>query len=141
MKLHVECGQEPIDTWGRMKDELKGKYVPTHFYKFTPPPFVQSYRSNTLLSPLAKFTSSNQTMESQPTLDDVMAKINNLLQNMNSSNQNSKSSVPCVIPTVREVKKSLITRKARTLKRTFPKLDPQLSATNVKVMGMLLPTV
>ena len=57
-----------------------------------------------LLSPLAKFTPSNQTMESQPTLDDIMAKINNILQIMNSSNQNSKNNVHCVIPIIKEVK-------------------------------------
>jgi len=25
------CGQEPINTWHRMKDELRGKYVPSSF--------------------------------------------------------------------------------------------------------------
>jgi len=25
--------QEPIDTWSYMKDELKGKYMPPHYYK------------------------------------------------------------------------------------------------------------
>jgi len=67
-------------------------------------PSFQPHRSNMLLSPLAKFTPSNQTMESQPTLDDIMAKINNILQIMNSSNQNSKNNVHCVIPIIKEVK-------------------------------------
>jgi len=124
-----------------MKEELKGKYVLPYFYKLRPPPSVQPHRSITHSSPPAKFTPSNQTMEFQPTLDDIMAKINNLLQIKNSSNQNSKSSISCVISTAREVKKSLIIIKVRTLKRTFLRLVPQLSATNVKVMSMLLPTV
>jgi len=33
VKKRVLCGQEPIDTWSYMKDELKGKYVPRHYYK------------------------------------------------------------------------------------------------------------
>ena len=33
VKRRVPCGQEPIDTWSFMKDELKGKYVPPHYYK------------------------------------------------------------------------------------------------------------
>ena len=33
VKMRVLCGQEPIDTWSYMKDELKGKYVPLHYYK------------------------------------------------------------------------------------------------------------
>jgi len=86
VKLRVECDQEPIDTLGRMKDELKGKHVPPHFYKFRRPPSVQPHKSNALSSPPAEFTPSDQIMESQPTLDDIMAKINNLLQIMNSSN-------------------------------------------------------
>ena len=45
---------------------------------------------NTLSFPLTKLTSSNQTMESQQPLDDIMAKIDNLLQIMNSSRQNFK---------------------------------------------------
>ena len=60
---------------------------------------------------------------------------------MNSSNKNSKSSVPCVIPQLIKSKKSLIIIKARTLKKNFSKLVLQLSATNAKIMGMLLPIV
>ena len=44
-------------------------------------------------------------------------------------------------PQLAKSKKSLITVKVRTLKRTFSKLVLQLSATNVKVMCILLPTV
>jgi len=29
VNLRIECDQEPIDKWGRMKEELKGKYVPS----------------------------------------------------------------------------------------------------------------
>ena len=87
-----------------MKEELEIKYVPLYFYEFRPSSFVQHRRSNTLSSPPTKLTPSNQIMESQLTLDDIMAKIDKLLQIMNSSNKNSKSSVPCVIHTVREFK-------------------------------------
>jgi len=42
---------------------------------------------------------------------------------MNSSNQNSKNSVPCVIPTVREVKEKSDNNKSKnTEKDFFPKL-------------------
>ena len=114
---------------------------PSYFYEFRPLPSVQPHKSNTLSPSLAKFIPSNQTMKSQPTLDDIMVKINNLLQIINFFNQNSKSSILCVIPTVREVKKSLITIRARTLNRNFPRFVPQIRATKVKIMGMLLPTV
>ena len=63
-------------------------------------------------------------MDSQPTLDDIMAKINNLLQIMNSFNQNSKSSVPCVILTVREVKKKSDNNKIRNTEEDFSKIRP-----------------
>jgi len=63
-------------------------------------------------------------MESQPTLDDIMAKINNLLQIMNSFNQNSKSSVPCVILTDREVKKKSDNNKIRNTEKDFSKIRP-----------------
>ena len=59
--------------------------------------------SNTLSSPPTKLTPSSQTMESQATLDDITAKIDNLLWIMNSSHQNSKSGIQYVIPTVSEV--------------------------------------
>ena len=29
--MRATCDQEPIDTWYRMKDELRGKYVPPSF--------------------------------------------------------------------------------------------------------------
>ena len=29
--IRVACGQEPINTWRRMKDELREKYVPPSF--------------------------------------------------------------------------------------------------------------
>ena len=67
---------------GRMKDELKGKHVPPRFYKSKSPSSVQPHKSNTLLSSPVKFTPSSQTIQammSQPTLDDIMAKIDNLL--------------------------------------------------------------
>ena len=80
-------------------------------------------------------------MESKPILYDIIAKIDNLLQIMNSSNQISKRSIPYVISTVREIKKSLITIRTITLKRTFSRLVQQLSATNVQIIGMLLPTI
>ena len=61
---------------------------------------------------------------------------------MNSSNENSKSSVPYVIPTVNEVKERSDNNKRKNTENDFfQKKVPQLSATNVKVMGMLLPTV
>ena len=104
-----------------MKDTLLTKCVLSYFYEFRSFPSVQPHRSNTLSPPQAKFTPSNQTMEPQPILDEIMTKIENLLQIMNSSNQNSKSNVPCVILTVRESKKS--------------------RAINVNVIRMLLPTV
>ena len=63
-------------------------------------------------------------MEFQPTLDDIMAKINNLLQIMNSSNQNSKSNVLCVILTDREVKKKSDNNKIRNSEKDFSKIRP-----------------
>ena len=58
-------------------------------------------------------------MESQPTLDDIIAKINNILQIMNSYNQNLKVNVPCVIPTVREVKKKSDNNKSKNIENNF----------------------
>ena len=34
ISMRASHGQEPIDTWSYMKDELKGKYVPLHYYKY-----------------------------------------------------------------------------------------------------------
>jgi len=124
VKRHVKCNQKPIDTWGRMKDELKGKYVSPHFYKFRPLTSVQPHRSNTLSSPPVVFTLSNQTLTFQPTLDDVMDKINNLLQIMNYSNKNSKSSALCVIHTVREVKEKSENNKSKNTKKDYFKICP-----------------
>jgi len=109
-----------------MKNELKDKYVPPYFYKFRPPPSIQSHRSNTLSSPPAKFTSSNQTMESQLTLDDITAKINNLLQIINSSNQNSKSNAPCVIPIVRKIKEKSDNNESKNTEKDFSKISPTI---------------
>jgi len=33
VKKRVLYDQEQIDTWSYMKDELKGKYLPHHYYK------------------------------------------------------------------------------------------------------------
>ena len=105
-----------------MNDELKDKYMPPYFYKFRPS-FIQPHKSNTILLSPVKFTPSNQTMEFQPILDDIMAKIDNLLQIINSFNQNSKSSVSYAIPTIEKSKKSLITIKIRILKKIFFKIS------------------
>jgi len=103
----------------RMEEELKIKYVSSYFYESRSPPSVQPCKSNTLSSPLTKLTPSNQTKESQPTLDDVMAKIDNLLWIMNSFNQNSKSSIPCVITTVNEVKEKTDNNKNKNTEKDF----------------------
>ena len=116
-------GQQPIETCDRMNEELEAKYVPPYFYEFRPPPFVQPRRSNTLSFPPIKLTPSSQTMESQPTLDDIMAKIDKLLQIMNSSYKNSKSSVPYVIPTVGEVKKKSDNNKSKNIEKDFFKIS------------------
>ena len=79
-------------------------------------------------------------MESQQTLDDIMTKKDNLLKIMNSFNQHSENSVPCVFPTVREVKEKPDNNKSKK-KRTFLRFVLQISATNFKVMSMLLSTV
>ena len=34
MKKQVLYDQQPIDTWSYMKNKLKGKYVPPHYYKY-----------------------------------------------------------------------------------------------------------
>ena len=52
-----------------------------------------------------------------------MAKIDNLLRIMNFSNQNSKSSVPCVILTVNETKKS-DNNKSKNTEKDFFKISP-----------------
>ena len=31
--MRASHGQEPVDTWSYMKDKLKDKYVPPHYYK------------------------------------------------------------------------------------------------------------
>jgi len=84
---------------GYDEEKLETKYVPPYFYEF---------RAPYLFNPVGLIhfhpTSLNQIMEFQPTLDDIMAKIDNVLQLMNSLNQNSKSSIPCMIPTFREFK-------------------------------------
>ena len=48
-----------------------------------------------------------------------MAKIDNLLWIMNSFNQNSKSSVPCVITTVNEVKEKTDNNKNKNTEKDF----------------------
>jgi len=58
-------------------------------------------------------------MESQPTFDDIIAKINNILQIMNSSKRNSKSNVSCVIPTIREVKEKSDNNKSKNTEKDF----------------------
>jgi len=105
-----------------MKEELETKYVPPYFYEFIPPPFVQlvgliHFHPNRPNSPPL-----NQIMECQPTLD-IMAKIDNLLWIMNSFNQNSKSSVPCVIPTASEVDKKSDNSKSKNTEKDFSKIS------------------
>ena len=34
VKKQVLYDQQPIDTWSYMKNKLKGKYVPPHYYKY-----------------------------------------------------------------------------------------------------------
>ena len=62
-------------------------------------------------------------MEFQPTRDDIMANINNQLQIMNSSNKNSKSSIPYVIPTVREIKEKPDNNKSKNTEKDFSKIS------------------
>ena len=81
-------------------------------------------------------------MESQPTLDGIMAKINNLLQIINSSNENSKSSIPCVIPTVNEVKERSENNKSKNTEKDFSKISPAIICYKCQeFMGMLLSTI
>ena len=53
-----------------------------------------------------------------------MAKIDNLLQIINSSNQNSKNCVPCVILTVREVEEGSDNNKRKNTEKDFFKVSP-----------------
>ena len=57
---------------------------------------------------------------------------------MNFFNQNSKSSVPCVIPTVSKIEEKS-DNKSKNTEKEFSKR--QLRATNIKIIGMLLSTV
>jgi len=69
-----------------------------------------------------------------------MAKIDNLLRIMNSSYQTRKVVILVWFLQLTKLKKSLIIIKVRILKKTYPKLVSQVSATNAEVMSTLLST-
>ena len=46
VKKRVLCGEEPIDTWSYMKDELKGKYMLPHYYKYLPDRWCKIFLGN-----------------------------------------------------------------------------------------------
>jgi len=46
ISIRASRGQETINTWSYMKDELKGKYVPPHYYKHLPDRWHKIFQGN-----------------------------------------------------------------------------------------------